>query len=69
MILVRQTLQKHLRNLGKQKDYHKNDLARLTGVATNTIAKIEGGRNQNSTLDTLKKIVKTLEISIDNLIS
>jgi len=67
--LVRQTLQKHLKNLGKQRNYYKKNLARLAGVANNTIVKIKGGRSQNSTLDTLKKIAKTLETSIDNLIS
>jgi len=67
--LVCQTLQKHLKNLGKQRNYHKKNLARLAGVANNTIVKIKGGKSQNSTLDTLKKIAKTLETSIDNLIS
>jgi len=67
--LVRQTIQKYLRNFGKQRDYHKKNLAGLAGVTDNTSLKIKGGRSQNSTLDTLKKIVKTLETSIDNLIS
>jgi len=67
--LVRQTIQKYLRNLGKQRDYHKKNLAGLAGVTDNTSLEIKGGRSQNSTLDTLKKIVKTLETSIDNLIS
>jgi len=30
--------------------------------------KIEAGKNQNPTLDTLKKIAKTLEVSVDELI-
>ena len=44
-------------------------LARLADVANNTIIKIEGGKNQNPTFDTLKKIAKALEISIDDLTS
>jgi len=42
-------------------------LARLADVANNTIIKIEAGKNQNPTLDTLKKIAKALEVSIDEL--
>ena len=41
---------------------------RLADVANNTIIKIEAGKNQNPTLDTLKKIAKALEISVDDLI-
>lgn len=37
-------------------------------VANNTIIKIEAGRNQNPTLDTLKKIAKALDVSVDELI-
>jgi transcriptional regulator with XRE-family HTH domain len=41
---------------------------KLKDVANNTIIKIEAGKNQNPTLDTLKKIAKALEISVDDLI-
>ncbi|PIQ74160.1 MAG: hypothetical protein CO002_01840 [Candidatus Portnoybacteria bacterium CG_4_8_14_3_um_filter_44_10] len=43
-------------------------LARLVDVANNTIIKIEAGKNQNPTLDTLKKIAKALGVSVDDLI-
>jgi len=43
-------------------------LARLADVANNTIIKIEAGKNQNPTLDTLKKVAKALEVSVDELI-
>jgi len=42
---------------------------RRVDVANNTIVKIEAGKNQNPTLDTLKKIAKALEVSVDELIS
>lgn len=32
------------------------------------IIKIEAGKNQNPTLDTLKKIAKALDVSVDELI-
>jgi len=40
----------------------------LADVVNNTIIKIEAGKNQNPMIDTLKKIVKALEISVDELI-
>ena len=50
------------------KGLSQEKLARLSDVANNTIVKIEGGKNQNPTLETLKKIAKALEISVDELI-
>jgi len=50
------------------KGLSQEKLARLADVANNTIIKIEAGKNQNPTLDTLKKIAKALEISVDDLI-
>ncbi|MBI2122476.1 MAG: helix-turn-helix transcriptional regulator [Candidatus Sungbacteria bacterium] len=44
-------------------------MARLADVTNNTIIKIEAGKNQNPTLDTLKKIAKAPEVSVNELIS
>ena len=62
------TITKNLRKLRETKRLSQEKLARLADVANNTIVKIEAGKNQNPTLDTLKKIAKALEISIDELI-
>jgi len=59
---------KTLRKLRKEKGLSQEKLAKLADVANNTIIKIETGKNQNPTLDTLKKIAKALEISVDELI-
>lgn len=40
----------------------------MADVADSTITKILFGKNQNPTLDTLKKISKALEVSVDDLI-
>jgi len=58
---------KNLRKLREAKGLSQEKLARLADVANNTIIKIEAGKNQNPTLDTLKKITKTLDVSIDEL--
>jgi transcriptional regulator with XRE-family HTH domain len=52
---------REMRGLSQEK------LARLADVANNTIVKIEAGKNQNPTLDTLNKIAKALEVTIDEL--
>ena len=58
---------KNLRKLRETKGLSQEKLARLADVANNTIIKIEAGKNQNPTLDTLKKIAKALEVSLDEL--
>ena len=58
---------KTLRKLREAKGLSQEKLARLADVANNTIIKIESGKNQNPTLDTLKKVAKALEVSLDEL--
>ena len=58
---------KTLRKLREAKGLSQEKLARLADVANNTIIKIESGKNDNPTLDTLKKIAKALEIGLDEL--
>lgn len=59
---------KTLRKLREAKGLSQEKLARLADVANNTIIKIEAGKNQNPTLNTLKKISKALEVSVNELI-
>jgi len=40
-------------------------LARLVDVSNNTIINIEAGKQQNPTIETLKKIAKALNIPIE----
>ena len=63
------TISKNLRKLRKTKMFSQEKLARLADVANNTIIKIEASKNQNPTLDTLKKIAKALGVSVDELIN
>jgi len=59
---------KNLRKAREKKGLSQERLARLADVANNTIIKIEAGKNQNPTLDTLQKVSKALEMSVDDLI-
>ena len=62
-------ISKNLRKAREKKGLSQERLARLADVANNTIIKIEAGKNQNPTLDTLRKIAKALDVSIDELIN
>jgi putative transcriptional regulator len=55
--------------LRKQKGLSQEKLARLSDVANNTIIKMESGENDNPTLETLRKVAKALDVSVDNLIN
>lgn len=62
-------LSKNLKKLREQKGLSQDRLAKLADVANNTIIKIEQGENINPTLDTLKKMAKALNVSVDDLIN
>lgn len=61
-------LSKNLKKLRERKGLSQDRLAKLADVANNTIIKIEQGKNVNPRLDTLKKVAKALEVSVDELI-
>jgi transcriptional regulator with XRE-family HTH domain len=61
-------LSRNLKKLREQKGLSQDRLAKLADIANNTIIKIEQGENQNPTLDTLKKIAKAFDVSVDDLI-
>lgn len=61
-------LARNLKKLRKKKGLSQDRLAKLADVANNTIIKIEQGENINPTLDTLKKMAKALDVSVDELI-
>jgi len=60
-------LSTNIKKLRKKNGISQEKLARLADVSNNTIIKIENGKNQNPTLDTLTKISKVLEVNIDEL--
>lgn len=61
-------LANNLKKLREKKGLSQDRLAKLADVANNTIIKIEQGENINPTLETLKKVAKALEVSVDELI-
>jgi transcriptional regulator with XRE-family HTH domain len=63
-----QNLANNIKKLREAKGLSQEKLARLADVANNTLIKMESGENKNPTLDTLKKVAKALDVSVDDLI-
>ena len=63
-----QNLANNIKKLRETKGLSQEKLARLADVANNTLIKMESGENKNPTLDTLKKVAKALDVSVDDLI-
>lgn len=61
-------LANNLKKLREKKGLSQDRLAKLANVANDTIIKIEQGENINPTLETLKKVAKALDVSVDELI-
>ena len=63
-----QNLGNNIKKLREAKGLSQEKLARLADVANNTLIKMESGENQNPTLNSLKKVAKALDVSVDDLI-
>lgn len=61
-------LGKAVRKLRIKAGLSQGKLARLSDVSNNTIVNIEAGKQDNPTIDTLKKVAKALNVSVDDLI-
>ncbi len=61
------TIAKNIKRLRKKKGISQDKLSKLAEVAYNTIIKIESGAIQNPTIETVQKIAKALDISLDEL--
>ena len=64
-----QNLANNIKKLREAKGLSQEKLARLADVANNTLIKMESGENQNPTLNSLKKVAKALDVSVDVLIN
>ena len=62
------TLGEKIKKLRQQKKMSQDRLSKKADLALNTIVKIETGENPNPTLDTLQKIAKALDVSLDQLL-
>ncbi len=59
---------KTVKRLREKTGLSQEKLARLANVSNNTIINIEAGKQDNPTIETLKKIAKGLDTPIEDLI-
>jgi len=58
----------NLRRLRKKKGLSQEKLARLADISLNALTKIESGFAQKPTIQTVVKLSRALEVSIDELV-
>lgn len=61
-------LAKKVKQLREKLGLSQEKLARLADVSNNTVINIEAGKQDNPTIDTLKKVAKALNVSVEDLI-
>ena len=61
------TIAKNIKRIRKKNGISQDKLSKLAEVAYNTIIKIESGAIQNPTIETVQKIAKALDTSLDEL--
>jgi transcriptional regulator with XRE-family HTH domain len=58
---------KNIRKFRTKKGVSQDTLSKLAGISFNTVTKIEAGDTTNPTIETVNKIAKALDVSIDLL--
>mgnify|MGYP005849144475 FL=1 len=61
-------LAKTVKRLREKQGLSQEILARLADVSNNTIINIEAGKQDNPTIETLKKVAKALNVPVEDLI-
>jgi len=59
---------KNIRKLRQAKGLSQDRLSKLADLSLNSIVNIEAGDNPNPTIETLERIAKALEVSIEDLL-
>ena len=59
---------KNIKKLRKQKGLSQDRLSKLADISYNTVIKLESGGITNPSIDTLQKIAKALNVSVDDLL-
>ena len=59
---------KAVKKLREKLGLSQEKLARLADVSNNTVINIEAGKQDNPTIETLKKVANALQVGVDDLI-
>ncbi|PIR96542.1 MAG: DNA-binding protein [Candidatus Doudnabacteria bacterium CG10_big_fil_rev_8_21_14_0_10_42_18] len=62
------TIGKNIKRLRQEKGLSQDKLSKLADLSLNTVVKIELDESPNPTIETIQKIAKALEVSVDDLL-
>jgi len=62
------TIAKNIRKLRQSKGISQDRLSKIADLSLNSVVNIEAGNNPNPTIETLTKIAKALDVSIEQLL-
>ena len=63
------TIGKNIKKLRQDKDISQDKLSKLADISLNTVVKIELDQSPNPTLETIQKLAKALDVSLDELVN
>ncbi len=59
---------KDIKKLRTKEGLSQDRLSKLADISYNTVIKLESGGITNTSIDTLQKLAKALDVSVDNLL-
>lgn len=62
------TIGKNIKRLRQEKGLSQDKLSKLADLSLNTVVKIELEDSPNPTIETVQRIAKALEVSVDELL-
>ena len=62
------TIGKNIKRFRQDKELSQDKLSKLADLSLNTVVKIELDESPNPTIETIQRIAKALEVSVDELL-
>jgi transcriptional regulator with XRE-family HTH domain len=62
------TIGKNIKKFRQEKELSQDKLSKLADLSLNTVVKIELDESPNPTIETIQRIAKALEVSVDDLL-
>ena len=62
------TIGKNIKRYRQERGLSQDKLSKLTDLSLNTVVKIELDESPNPTIETIQRIAKALEVSVDDLL-
>ena len=66
--ISKSNIAKNIKKLRQEKGISQDRLSKLADLSLNTIVNVEAGNNPNPTIETIEKIAKAFEVSINELL-